>query len=102
MGLLKAVIRVCLKNPRYDEEYGVFSRTIRQQTKCVVRLYVIKAQNLQPTPLMGGWLTDLPSPYVKVSLGDKEFKDTKAAQANTTDPKFFKMYEFLTELPGPR
>jgi len=26
VGLLKAVIRVCMKNPRYDEEYGLFNR----------------------------------------------------------------------------
>ena len=53
----------------------LFNRTIRQPTKCVVRLYVIKAQNLQPTQIIGGWLNDLPSPYLKVFLifGFKNF-----------------------------
>lgn len=101
IGQLKAVIRICVKNPRYDEEYNLFNKTIRQNMKCVVRLYIIKAQNLQPVRAMGGWLNDLPDPYIKISLGDKEIKDTKSVQHNTISPEFFKYYEFVTDLPGP-
>ena len=94
-GLLKMVVRVCPKNPRSDEEYGAFIRTIRKVEKCTVRAYIIKAQNLQPLDWLGS-----SDPYLKVSLGDKEFRDFNVKFRNL-NPEFFKVYEFTTTLPGP-
>jgi hypothetical protein len=50
-----------VKNPRYDEDYAKFARTIRQTNSCIVRLYVIKANNLMPMDLNG-----FADPYLKV------------------------------------
>jgi hypothetical protein len=96
VGMLKAVIRVCVKNPRYDEDYGKFARTIRQTNSCLVRCYVIKANNLMPTDLNG-----FADPYLKVSLGDKVYKDKSSMNEKTLSPEFFSKYEFETKLPGP-
>lgn len=93
-GVLKAVLRVCPKNPRNDEEYNNFNRTIRKVEKCIVRVYIIKAQNLQPLDWMG-----TSDPFLKVSLGSKEMK-SKAIAWNL-NPDFFETYQFETTLPGP-
>jgi hypothetical protein len=93
-GVLKGVIRVCPKNPRNDEEYNKFSRTIRKVEKCIVRVYVIKAQNLQPLDWLG-----TSDPFLKVQLGTKEFS-SRAVTWNL-NPEFFAMYQFETTLPGP-
>ena len=42
VGLLKAVIRITMKNPGYDEEYNKFAKQIKVVNDCVIRLYVIK------------------------------------------------------------
>ena len=96
IGTLKAVIRVCTKNPRSDEEYNKFAKMIRQVTKCVVRVYITKAQNLMPMDFFGS-----ASPYLKASLGDKEKKDMKSLNRSTLNPDFFSFFEFPTSLPGP-
>jgi hypothetical protein len=37
---MQAVIRVCPNNPRYDEEYNKFAKSVRQTQRVVVR-YVL-------------------------------------------------------------
>jgi hypothetical protein len=96
IGTLKAVIRVCTKNPRGDEEYNKFAKMIRQVTKCVVRVYITKSKNLMPMDFFGS-----ASPYLKASLGDKEKKDMKSLNRSTLNPDFFSFFEFPTSLPGP-
>lgn len=96
VGLLKAVIRVCVKNPRYDEEYAKFSRTIRNVTDCVVRVYILRAQNLTPMDFWGS-----ANPYLKCSLGGKEIKDMKTMNKHTLNPDFYSFFEFNTKLAGP-
>lgn len=93
-GILKAVIRVCPKNPRNDEEYNNFNRSIRKVEKCIVRVYVIKAANLQPLDWMG-----TSDPFLKVSLGTKEYK-SKSMTWNL-NPEFFETYQvnFIVAIP---
>ena len=93
-GVLKGVIRVCPKNPRNDEEYNKFSRTIRKVEKCIVRVYVIKAQNLQPLDWLG-----TSDPFLKVQLGTKEFS-SRAVTWNL-NPEFFETYQvnFIVAIP---
>lgn len=98
VGLLKAVIRVTLNNPRTDSEYTQFKNKIRIVEPCKVRVYIIKAQNLQP--LDGGWF-GLPDPYLVVSLEGIDKKDLEHQQKATTDPEFYTYFEFETKLPGP-
>lgn len=45
VGILKAVIRVCLRNPILDEEYNTFAKSIKAVNDCVVRLYIIKVRH---------------------------------------------------------
>ena len=94
--MLKAVIRVCVTNPRYDEEWAKFAKSVRKVQKCVIRLYVIKAQNLMPSDFSG-----FADPYLTVTLGDKDVKDKKHKDKQTLNPDFFTFYEFPTTLPGP-
>lgn len=129
-GLVKGLLRICAKNPRYDSEFDSFARQTRQVQECVLRLYVIKAMNLRLPPkwsmsssrlntnkLIGSssgntghasnWFPALfpaksvADPYVKISLGETEISDTKSLQPNTLDPEFFSYYEIPTSLPGP-
>jgi hypothetical protein len=96
VGQLKAVIRVTMKNPRMDEEYNNFARSYRVPEKVVVRVYVIKAQNLLPMDIFGS-----ADPYLKVQLGDVEHRDKKTLQKRTLTPDFFAAYEFNTTMSGP-
>jgi hypothetical protein len=101
VGVLKGVIRCCLKNPRYDIEYDTFFKTLRQNVPIVVRVYIIKAQNLQhPEGIFSG----PPDPYLKVSFGGREIKDSKKVMKKTTSPEFYSFFEFTEEkktiMPG--
>ena len=88
---------MCTKNPRYDEEYGKFSKQIRQVTTCVVRVYILRARNLMPMD----WLSGSADPYLRVGLGDKEEKDMKSLNKRCLTPDFYSYFSFNTSLPGP-
>jgi hypothetical protein len=96
-GYLRAVVRVTTSNPRFDDEYNQFFKTLKSQaTKCVVRLYVIKGQNLQPLDSSG-----FSDPYLSLQLGDKIINDRANKHSQTLNPDFFRRFEFHTVLPGP-
>ena len=61
-----------------------------------MRLYVIRAQNLQPKDFNG-----LADPYLVLSLGGNIIKDRKNKQEKTLNPEIFKRFDFETSLPGP-
>eukprot|EP01038_Epipyxis_sp_PR26KG_P011587 gene11587-15520_t len=114
VGLLKAVVRVCAKNPRFDEEYNKFYKNVKKIIPCEVRVYIIKAQNLQPV----NGSTNTPDPYLMIELGPSLKKDftaminkKNASSINPlklltndergSNPQFFKRYDLETLLPGP-
>ena len=94
---MRAVIRVCTTNPRIDAEYNKLYKSIKKGNDCIVRLYCIKAQNLQPKDLNG-----FADPYIVCSLGTKTFSDTKHRQKGTLNPDLFTHFEFpVISMPGP-
>lgn len=101
VGILKAVIRVTLNNPRADREYNEFKEKLRRIETCKIRCYVIRANNLQPVD--GGWLwSHDPDPYLQISLeGNKDVKtivDRKGSPS--TNPEFYHFSELDAKLPG--
>jgi hypothetical protein len=102
VGSLKAVIRVTTKNPRYDEEFTAFAKAYRKVEKAVVRVYVIKAQHLLPTDIFGSSSSkQAADPYIRIKLGETEFKDVSNVQKRSLNPDFFSCYEFQTTIAGP-
>lgn len=95
-GTVKAIIRVCTTNPKYDEEYNSFLRTIKTSRPCVARVYVIKCQNLQPKDR-----NKKSDPYMRISLGEVEQNNRTTHIKETLEPEFFQMFEFQTRMPGP-
>lgn len=65
-----------------------------EPVECVVRLYVIKAIDLQPMDPNG-----LADPYLVVTLGKTKIKDSDKYIPNTLNPMFGKMFELTAHIP---
>ncbi|XP_058050634.1 myoferlin-like [Ahaetulla prasina] len=61
---------------------------------CLVRLYIIRAFNLQPKDRNG-----LCDPYVKIKLGKERMDDREEYIPNTLDPVFGRTYELTCTIP---
>ncbi|XP_021565491.1 fer-1-like protein 5, partial [Carlito syrichta] len=61
---------------------------------CLVRVYVVRAINLQPQDYNG-----LCDPYVILKLGKTELGNRDTYQPNTLDPIFGTMFEFTCNIP---
>ncbi|KAL9983693.1 hypothetical protein ACROYT_G005909 [Oculina patagonica] len=62
--------------------------------ECVVRLYVIKALDLQPRDDSG-----TADPYLVVTLGEQKFDDVDIYKPYTVNPVFGRMFEFTATIP---
>ncbi|XP_076027718.1 dysferlin isoform X3 [Genypterus blacodes] len=62
--------------------------------ECLVRVYIIQAEALQPKDTNGKC-----DPYVKITLGKKTINDHDHYIASTLDPVFGKLYELHCSLP---
>nr|XP_058962380.1 myoferlin-like [Pocillopora verrucosa] len=62
--------------------------------ECIVRLYVIKALELQPRDDSG-----TADPYLVVTLGDQTFDDKDVYKPYTVNPVFGRLFEFTATVP---
>ncbi|XP_075791273.1 myoferlin isoform X1 [Pelodiscus sinensis] len=62
--------------------------------ECIVRIYIIRALNLQPQDNNG-----LCDPYIKITLSKKVIEDRDHYIPNTLNPDFGRMYELSCFLP---
>ncbi|KAF1773512.1 C2 domain [Phytophthora cactorum] len=97
VGKFKGIVRV-LKS-RDDPPLFDLDQFLNPQPY-LVRVYVLDALNLHPKDA-----NNRCDPYLRVSLGDGRrreqlFNDRDNYQPETLTPKFHKMYEFKTDLPG--
>ena len=96
VGFLRAVFRVCVTNPKNDTPYNKFFNSLRNTTTVAVRLYVIRASQLQPKDFGG-----TSDPYVVASLAGRQIKDIEHVQEKTLNPEIFRRFDFESQLPGP-
>lgn len=73
----------------------ILKRLLISETKCCVRLYVIRAFNLASRD------NDSPSdPYLRVILGDDVFDDRQNALEDEPNPDLYKVVDFRQTFPG--
>jgi len=64
-------------------------------SKCKVRLYLLEGFNFAQRDAFS------PSdPYLFIQCGKTEFNEQKNYQLDTSSPKFYKCYDFITDFPG--
>jgi hypothetical protein len=62
---------------------------------CKVRLYVLDGFNFAQRDLFS-----LSDPYLIIKCGKTAFDESKNYQIDTSEPKFYKCFEFICEFPG--
>mmetsp|Transcript_20321 Transcript_20321/g.31021 ORF Transcript_20321/g.31021 Transcript_20321/m.31021 type:complete len:1900 (+) Transcript_20321:164-5863(+) len=93
VGILKAIIRITDEDPSGD--WFVPRDALRPQLYCI-RLYCIKATNLQPVD------ADSVDPYLRVKLGSSNIDARPSTHKDRScDPNLYQVFEFLTTIPGP-
>ena len=68
---------------------------IMQRTKALIRLYILEGYNFAKKDI--GSESD---PYLVITCGQKTFNERENYQLDTSNPSFFKMYEFDVDFPG--
>ncbi|XP_028401914.1 myoferlin-like isoform X2 [Dendronephthya gigantea] len=66
-------------------------------TRCIVRVYVVKAYDLKPKDSDG-----LSDPYLVVSLGNETFNNKNSHLEDTLEAEFGKVFEFDTIIPDAK
>ncbi|ETW06932.1 hypothetical protein H310_03043 [Aphanomyces invadans] len=93
-GIFKGLVAVTLKPQKTNPLIDFVSLTDPQPYE--VRVYVLRATNLQPKDRNG-----LSDPYLRLTLGKTRFNDRLAYKKKTLNPDFYKCYVFDTTIPGP-
>jgi Ca2+-dependent lipid-binding protein len=62
----------------------------------LVRIYVMDAKDLVSKDYGHG----LSDPYLVIKLGSKEYNDHESTVYDTTEPDFYKSFDFDTRFPG--
>ncbi|RHY25693.1 hypothetical protein DYB32_008158 [Aphanomyces invadans] len=92
-GIFKGLVAVTLKPQKTNPLIDFVSLTDPQPYE--VRVYVLRATNLQPKDRNG-----LSDPYLRLTLGKTRFNDRLAYKKKTLNPDFYKCYVFDTTIPG--
>ncbi|XP_076007812.1 myoferlin-like isoform X1 [Genypterus blacodes] len=80
------------KVPAPPRQFRELPESVPQE--CVVRVYVVRALDLQPKDNNGKC-----DPYMKISVGRNKIEDRDNYLPNTTNPVFGRMYEMTCFLP---
>jgi len=78
-----------------DLQFDELSRMIRSKSKVICRLFILDAFGVAQKDE-----NSLSDPYLVIKLGDTTISEAKNYQKDTSEPKFFKLYELTTTLPG--
>lgn len=81
--------------PNEDNDFEEIARNLLTKTKCVVRVYVIDAFDLEQKDSFSK-----SDPYFKLKLGGRVIDTQDMHQEDVCDPKFNKVYDFETTIPG--
>lgn len=95
-GVFKGLIRVTEKKNKAKERSLLDVERLREPQSLVVRIYVLRATNLQSKDANG-----YSDPYLRLKLGKQVISDRANYKKKTLNPSFFKMFSFNAELPGP-
>ena len=68
---------------------------LNETTKCQVRLYMIEGFNFAQRDLFSA-----SDPYLFIRCGKIEFNEVKNYQLDTSEPEFYKCFEFYMDFPG--
>ncbi|KAH9070578.1 hypothetical protein Ae201684P_002935 [Aphanomyces euteiches] len=93
-GVFKGLVTVTLKPQKQNPLIDCVSLSDPQPYE--VRVYVLKALNLQPKDRNG-----FSDPYLRLSLGKTKLNDRVNYKKKTLNPDFYKCYVFDTTIPGP-
>lgn len=91
-GLDKLKIYQQLSTLVYDQQ---LARKLSETTKCKVRVYILEGFNFAQRDLFS-----LSDPYLIVKCGKTIYNEQKDYQLDTSEPKFFKAYDFTVDFPG--
>ncbi|OWZ19250.1 Dysferlin [Phytophthora megakarya] len=80
---------------RSKQEYLELRRLQDGPQNVIVRVYVLRGQNLQAKNANG-----YSDPYLRLKLGNVRINDRVNACPNTLQPEFFRMFSLETTLPG--
>jgi len=95
VGVMKGLVVVHTTRPPMAKSTFVDIKSLRIPQEYVMRLYVIKAFNLQPQDMNG-----LADPYLKVYIGKHKENTVKEYKPNTLNPDFYNFFEKTVSLPG--
>jgi hypothetical protein len=87
--------RSSASSSKADRELQLATADLKVSQPCEVRVYVLRAFNLQS--MDEGGLSD---PYLQLKLGAEVQCDREHFVEDSADPEFFRCFTFHTELPG--
>ncbi|KAF0699652.1 Aste57867_9797 [Aphanomyces stellatus] len=93
-GIFKGLVMVTVKPQKQNPLIDFVSLTDPQPYE--VRVYILRATNLQPKNSNG-----LSDPYLRLSLGKTKINDRANYKKKTLCPEFYKCFVFDTTIPGP-
>ena len=93
-------LKACIKISNYpadgkDTESDTLSKRLLNKYKCVVRIYILDAYELEQKDS-----SSLSDPYIRIKLGEHIISDRDNHQEDCINPKIYKHFDIHTTLPG--